>query len=253
MKWRGLTRRSLPYLVAVTSGFLLAYLIVALFIFPASLVSSDTRVPNVEGLPWDSASKVLKKAGFTAQKGEQRYTNDSPAGVVLAQNPVALTIQPKGGKVVLDLSRGQRTVEVPQLVGLTRPQAELALENAGLDVGDVTERQNDAPRGQVLSSSPAARTEVPIPSAVSFAVSAGPALVQVPDVSGQSYAAARQLLVQLGFQVAEGKPDSLSLAAPGTVTSQNPAAGQTVPGGTTVRLTIAVVPSGAAPRAPSRP
>lgn len=243
MTLRGSARRSLPYLVAVVSGFLLAYLIVAFFIFPANLVTTDAKVPNVVGLTYDSAAKALQKAGFSAQRGEERYTAGAAAGQVLVQNPLPNAVQPAGTKVVLDVSQGQRTTQVPQIVGLTRQQAELALQNAGLDAGDVTERESPTPRGQVLSSTPNGGQKTPLPSEVSFVVSSGPARLAVPDVTGQSYMSATQLLMQVGFRVGPAEPDTVTAGAPeGTVTSQSPGANETAPPGVTVRLRVATPP-----------
>jgi serine/threonine-protein kinase len=240
---RGSARRSLPYLVAVVSGFLLAYLIVAFFIFPANLVTTDAKVPNVVGLTYDSAAKALQKLGFSAQRGEQRFTAGAAPGQVLVQNPLPDAVQPAGTKIVLDVSQGQRTTQVPQLVGLTRAQAELTLQNAGLDAGDVTERESPSPRGQVLSSTPLAGQKTPLPSEVSFVVSAGPSQLAVPDVIGQSYMSATQLLMQVGFRVGPAEPDTTTSGAPeGTVTSQNPAGNEAAPAGITVRLHVATPP-----------
>jgi len=36
--WRGRLRRFLPYLIALISGFLIAYLVVAFFVFPAGVI-----------------------------------------------------------------------------------------------------------------------------------------------------------------------------------------------------------------------
>src|ERR671936_2219275 len=138
-----------------------------MFIFPAKLISSDTKVPNVVGLSYDDASKRLKAAGFLTTKGEQRYHTSAPSGAVLGQNPLPDATAPRGSKVVLDVSRGQPRSDVPVVVGLTRQQAELALQSAGLAVGEVTDARNSAPRGQVLSSSPPEGAHVPVPSAVS--------------------------------------------------------------------------------------
>lgn len=238
MRGRGLARRGIPYVVAATGGFLLAYLIVALFVFPARLISSDGPVPNVTGIGYDSATARLKRAGFKPAKGEQRYTTAAPEGAVLAQNPMPGALEPKGTSVVLDVSRGQRTGEVPRLVGLTRQQAELAIQNAGLDVGDVTSTKNDAPRGQVLSSSPDGGARVPIPSVVGLVVSDGPSSVRIPDVTGQDYAAARSLLAQLGFVVGAVRVDSTSTFPANTVIGQTPAANSAAAAGATVTLTI---------------
>lgn len=243
MTLRGSARRSIPYLVAIMSGFLLAYLIVAFFIFPAHLVTSDSKVPNVVGQTYDAASAQLQKLGFNPQRGEQRFTAGAASGQVLGQNPLPDAVMPKGTRIVLDVSQGQRTTTVPQIVGMTRAQAELALQSAGLDAGDVVDRESPSPRGQVLSSSPAAGQKTPLPSEVSFVVSGGPSQLAVPDVIGQPYSSAAQLLTQVGFRVAPAIPDTITLGAPeGTVTGQNPAGNESAPPGITVRLFVATPP-----------
>ena len=50
MNWRATTRRLLPYLIVAAAGFLLAYLFVFAFVFPAGVVPDDGRVPAVAGL-----------------------------------------------------------------------------------------------------------------------------------------------------------------------------------------------------------
>jgi serine/threonine-protein kinase len=240
---RGTARRSIPYLVAVMSGFLLAYLVVAFFIFPAHLVTSDSKVPNVVGQPYDAAAAQLQKLGFKTQKGEERFTAGAAAGQVLGQNPLPDAVMPAGTRVVLDVSQGQRSTTVPQLVGMTRQQAELALQNAGLESGDVTDRESPSPRGQVLSSSPGAGQKTPLPSEISFVVSSGPGQLAVPDVTGQPYSSAAQLLMQVGFRVAPAVADTITLGAPeGTVTGQDPAGNESAPPGITVRLRVATPP-----------
>jgi serine/threonine-protein kinase len=240
---RGSARRSIPYLVAIMSGFLLAYLIVAFFIFPGKLVTSDTKVPNVVGQTYEAAVAQLKKAGFVPQRGEERFTAGAASGQVLGQTPLPDALEPRGTRIVLDVSQGQRTASVPQIIGMTRQQAELALKNAGLEAGDVTQRESPTPRGQVLSSSPAAGQRTPLPSEVSFVVSSGPAQLAVPDVTGQSYSSAAQLLMQVGFRVAPAQLDTATLGAPeGTVTGQDPAGNEPAPPGVTVRLRVAGAP-----------
>ncbi|HJU87881.1 MAG TPA: PASTA domain-containing protein, partial [Gemmatimonadaceae bacterium] len=185
MRWRGQARRTIPYLVAATAGFILAYAIVAMFIFPSELISTDTKVPNVLGLRYEDAAKELDKSGFVAVRGEERYHGSTPAGTVLQQEPVPDAVEPRGTRVELDVSRGQQMGEVPLLVGLTRAQAETAIERAGLAVGSVLETNSNQPRGQVLSSRPIGGERVAVPSAVNLSVSRGPATVQVPDMIGQ--------------------------------------------------------------------
>ncbi|HET7585805.1 MAG TPA: PASTA domain-containing protein [Gemmatimonadaceae bacterium] len=236
--WRRTARRALPFVVTAVGGFVLAYLIVAFFVFPPQLVSSDAEIPNVVGLSYDSASKQLEAAGFDPSKGPSRFHDSAPAGTVLGQDPPPGSTEARGTRVTLELSRGQRTVLVPPVAGMSRTEAELAIQNAGLAVGEVHEEENAAVRGQVLSSQPDAGARVPVPSPVDLTVSAGPSSVLVPDVAGQDVSQARAVLAQVGLTVGAIRVDSASILPPNTVVAQSPAAQTSVPLGTAVALTI---------------
>ena len=203
---------------------MLAYAIVALFIFPNNGKPTDIPVPNVTGLPLEQARQLLIDSGFVPQRGEQRYESTVPAGTVLGQSPAPQSVHSRGARIVLDVSRGQRTVEVPSVTGLTQQQAEITLVNASLDIGEVVVMDSPSPRGTVLQSFPAAGVRVPAASAISITVSAGPGLVTVPDVTGQPYAGARTMLEQLGFQVGAAIEDTTSSARAGHHHRAGPAA-----------------------------
>jgi serine/threonine-protein kinase len=168
-------RRSLPYAAAIIGGFLIAYLIVAFLIFPAGVIPGNAKVPNVVGLMFDDASKRLAEVGFKAERGESRYHGASPKETVLEQDPPAGTREPEGTSITLAVSAGQQIVSVPSIVGMSQGDAQAALEGAGFEMGAVSERPNNAPKGQVLESHPAAGAKAPIPSSVAIVVSAGPA------------------------------------------------------------------------------
>ena len=230
------------FFAAGGGGFVLAYAIVALFVFPNNGKPTDLEVPNVTGLPLEQARQVLLDSGFVPQRGEQRYESTVPAGTVLGQSPPPQSVHSRGARIVLDVSRGQRTVEVPTVTGLTQQQAELTLVNASLDIGEVVVMDSPSPRGTVLQSFPAAGVRVPAASAISITVSAGPGLVTVPDVTGQAYAGARTMLEQLGFQVGPAIEDTTSTAAPGTIVAQDPPPTRAVAAGSAVTLTVANKP-----------
>ena len=237
MRWRGRARSLLPYLVTAAAGFALAYLIVALFIFPKQLVSSDTAVPSVIGMSSDEANRRLDEAGFRVTTREQRYHQSAPQGTVLEQTPPAGSREPRGTTIGLDLSRGPRFSEVPHVIGITQSEAERLIGEAGLDRGIVTEVASDAPRGQVLASTPDAGARVALPATVSLSVSAGPGAVEVPDVVGQAVSEARALLQQVGFRV-RTRLDSLSTTPAGIVVQQRPFPGSSTRSGAVITLTV---------------
>ena len=241
MSWRSAARRALPYVVAAALGFLLAYLIVAFVIFPAGIVPTDTRVPSVVGLSADVAETRLKEAGFQMEIGETRVSASVPSRTVMDQTPNGGALERKGTTIVLAVSGGPRLAPVPSVDGMTRSQAEAALESAGFAVGEVTERPDRAPRGQVVETRPAGGTRATLPGPVALVLSAGPSTIDVPDVVGRRVDEARMLLEQVGLHVtrviSQGATDGSS-----PVVSQSPAPGTSINAGGGVELTVAARP-----------
>jgi serine/threonine-protein kinase len=239
VSWRGGIRRNIPYLIAIVGGFLLAYLVAAFVLFPSGVIPQDVKVPNVVGLDFETAEKRLAQSGFKAERGESRFHASAPEGTVLEQVPPAESRDLVGGTVKLAVSGGQRTAVVPNVVGLARPDAERLIEQAGFDVGDVTEQPSDQPRGAILDTRPAPGANAVAPSAIALVLSAGPNVVLVPDVVGRSFAQARQLLEQIGLRVGDvstepgGGNDGAAM-----VVSQSPAAGSQVTAGSRVGLRV---------------
>ena len=238
MNWRASWRRLLLYFIVAITGFLSAYLIAAFLIFPADLVPSESKVPSVVGLDFDDASRKLTTAGFKATTGESRFNANVPKATVLSQSPPAGSREVRGASITLDVSAGQRQIEVPPVVGLTQQLAQASLEAAGLEMGQVTQRESGSARGAVIETLPAAGQVVAPSTPVQLVVSNGPPLVSTPDVVGQNLGAARSMLEQIGLRVGEMTVDSLALGPSQTVLAQSPAGGASVRAGTRVSLTI---------------
>ena len=242
MSWRAAPRRAFPYLIAAVGGFLISYVAVFLFAFPAEVLPDDGILPNVVGKTFENASAILRKAGFPAQQGETRFHKTIPANVVLQEDPPAGSRQKRGTAVVLALSGGQRSAEVPVTTNMSQQQARISIENTGLTLGTVTEQLGDQPRGLVIASSPPAGTKVQLPGSVDIVLSKGPAVVQVPDLYGRTVGEARSMIEQLGLRVAGISRDTSSLQPENTVIRQQPSAGQTVSAGGPVSLTVSHFP-----------
>jgi len=242
VSWRALPRRAFPYLIAAVGGFLIAYIAVFLFAFPAEVLPDDGILPKVVGKTFEDASAILQKTGFVARQGESRFHKNIAANIVLQQDPPAGSRQKRGTSVVLALSAGQKTAEVPVTSSMSQQQARIAIENTGLTMGSVSEQLSDSPRGLVVSSSPPAGTKLDLPGTVDIVLSKGPATVQVPDLYGRSVGEARSMIEQLGLRVAGISRDTSSLQPENTIIRQLPAAGQTVSAGGPVSLTVSHFP-----------
>jgi len=242
VNWRALPRRAFPYLIAAVGGFLIAYVAVFLFAFPAEVLPDDGILPNVVGKTFEDASARLQKAGFPAQQGESRYHKTLPANVVLQEDPPAGSRQKRGTAVVLAVSAGQKTAEVPVTTNMSQQQARISIENTGLTMGNVSEQVADQPRGLVIASSPPAGTKMDLPGSVDIVLSKGPATIQMPDLYGRSAGEARSMVEQLGLRIAGMSRDTSSLQPENTVIRQLPAAGQTISAGGPVSLTVSHFP-----------
>lgn len=242
MNWRAAPRRAFPYLIALVGGFLISYVAVFLFAFPAEVLPDDGILPNVVGKTYADAAGILQKAGFPAQQGETRFHRTIPENVVIQEDPPAGSRQKRGTTVVLAISGGQRSAEVPVTTNMSQQQARISIENTGLTLGNVTEQLADQPRGLVIASSPPAGTKIELPGSVDIVLSKGPASVQVPDLYGRSVGEARSMIEQIGLRIAGISRDTSSLQPENTVIRQYPAAGQNIGAGGPVSLTVSHFP-----------
>lgn len=233
-------RRLLPYVLALVSGFGLAYLVVAFLIFPAGVIPQEVRMPNVIGLSYADAARQLEQIGFKAERGESRFHNAAPKGTVLDQQPLPGSPETPGVRVTLLVSSGQRLAPVPAVIGMSREQALTALESAGFVSGEVVTRPSNEPFGAVIDSRPRPGTQAPTPSAVALVLSAGPTTVLVPDVVGRPLDDAKVLLQQVGLTVGEVSwgAGGAVMDASAVVVGQSPPAGSQAIARSRVNLSI---------------
>lgn len=241
MSLRGRLRSGLPYVMALVGGFLLAYLVVAFVVFPAGVIPKDVRVPNVMGLTFADAANKLEQIGLKAERGETRFHNAAPKGTVLDQIPAPDSREAPGIKVTLAVSGGQKFGAVPGVIGMSRELALAALETAGFEAGEVSERPSNEPRGAVIDSRPRPGTQAPMPTPVALVISAGPTTVIVPDVVGRPVSHATQFLRQVGLLIGDisyADGGNAMADASATIVAQSPPAGSQAAAGSRVNVSV---------------
>ncbi|HXF94486.1 MAG TPA: PASTA domain-containing protein, partial [Gemmatimonadales bacterium] len=131
-------------------------------------------VPDVAGFDGELAQRLIAAAGLAVSQVESLQA-PSPRGVVLLSRPGPGAILAPGGGVTLVVSRGAPTISVPDLLGLTTPDARARLELEGLRLGAVTrQRTADAPPGIVVAQRPAAGTLAASGAVVDIVVARSP-------------------------------------------------------------------------------
>lgn len=133
-------------------------------------------VPQLVGSQSSEAESALTSAGLVGSASEQY--SDKPKGEVISQSPTSGQQVPEGSTVsyVVSLGPETKTVSVPNLTaGMTQEQAEQALKDAGLSVGQVTQDYSSSiTPGYVMNQTISPGSEVEEGTSVGFTVSLGP-------------------------------------------------------------------------------
>jgi len=165
-----------------------------------SLGNQLVEIPSdLSGLSVEQAEGRLASVGLRLGDVSQENNEVLEAGLVVGISE-PITQKPSGEPVALRVSVGPQTRVVPDgLVGLNVAAATEAL--AAIRLGVVQEEVFDpqAPVGTVLTVSPQAGAPIEADSNVTLGVSAGPAPVPVPDVTGLSLSEAIDIVNAVGL------------------------------------------------------
>ena len=193
-------------------------------------------VPQVAGMTVDDATTALTDDSLVVGTTTQAYNASIPTGAVVTSNPAPGTKLKRGQAVNLVVSKGPAPVPVPKVVGKSQAQATSALTNAGLKVTSSQDWSKTISAGNVISSDPAAGVVVPKGGTVTIVVSKGPPPVLVPDVYKMAEADAKSALESAGFGVKIIYP--IGITPFGRVVAQSPAAGKSLPWGSTIEIQV---------------
>jgi serine/threonine-protein kinase len=191
-------------------------------------------VPDVSGLTEKAATEKLQDEGLVVRP-DFGFSDRVPEDRAIGTEPAAGTNVPTGQAVTLVISRGSDKVEVPNVVGLDDQQALSALSDAELG-GNIVQRDDDAPAGQVVGQSPGPGKLVKRGSPVTIFVSSG--AISVPDVIGQTRKAAVSALKKAGFVPSVSEEPVSDPSEEGRVIDQFPPAGSRGQRGDLVTITV---------------
>ena len=218
---------------------LAALVLVLLLVQPSS--SGTVPVPSVTGQSEAAASAALRAVGLVPVPS--LIANGTvPSGTVFGETPPAGSNVGKGTHVTISVSIGPGSSALPNVVGLTTAQATAKLKSAGFEPVAETQASSTVPSGHVISTDPPAGTELQAGSQVTVTASGGPAQTTVPDVVGQSRAAAEASLTNAKLTTGTVVSRETAEQSPGTVIEQSPPAGTSLTEGGTVELTVAQAP-----------
>jgi len=158
-------------------------------------------VPNLSGLTTEEVGDVTTSRRLRYEVVDSVFSTEMPRGTVLKQNPRANTRVKKNRKIFLTMNAiNPEMVSMPRLVGLSIRQARLAMQNAGLSLGDITYRPDYAINnvlqqmqgGSVINEG----TEITKGTVIDLVLGMGPSneTTRVPDLIGIGLEAAADMI-----------------------------------------------------------
>ncbi|WP_327663745.1 MULTISPECIES: Stk1 family PASTA domain-containing Ser/Thr kinase [unclassified Streptomyces] len=201
-----------------------------------------TKVPSVLNQTQTQAEKRLTDAGLERGTVNRAYSDTYKRGTVMDSDPGSGDRIRNGGTVDLTVSRGSKTVKVPDLSDTPLDKAKSDLKKHDLEPGMTTRKFSDQiAKGSVISTDPGAGETRKAGSAVVLVVSKG-SPVDVPDVTGESEQDAIADLEDAGLKAEISTKRVNSEEDKGSVARQSPAEGKQLAEGDTVTLTISKGP-----------
>lgn len=211
---------------------LLAVLLISVLFWVVSLSARDVdvsrasvTVPNLVGLPLSQAKGELKDAGLVPDVRDEASADFDEDHVIRSQPGTGAKVS-QGESIIVYVSTGADTIEMPMLEGLSQDAAKKVLEEAGLELGTVR-RQNDphATAGTVLWASQEAGDQVAPGATVNLDVANGK--VTVEDMTGWTVDSAKKALEKLALTAAPSEQGACGDdQAPNTVISMSVAPGE---------------------------
>lgn len=235
---------SLAILLLAVGGVVIA---VSAWLSPAG---DPVPVPAFIGMRFDRAAAAADTAHLRLHVVARRPDFHAGKDVVVGQLPAAGEKVRSGRTIDIIVSAGIPTVKTPNLANLSLRDAQLALEDARLELGSVQQQANgDVVAGQVLEQHPDPFVEVAAGTKVDVVVAKGRPLTYTPSFIGLSIEFAKQAAKEAHFELGDAKylPIAVGAKPKGVIVAQDPPPGQILRPKERVSLQV----SGGAPPTPT--
>ena len=137
----------------------------------------------------------------------------------------------------------EEMVPVPELADMPRNDAVRELEHLGFSVSVMEEPSPDIKRGNVISTNPAAGSELKRGTQITLTVSSGKEMTDVPDVTNLTAEEAIEELKKAGLELNPNvRRESSANIDEGIILSQQPAGGTQIAKGSRIAITVSSGP-----------
>jgi len=207
-----------------------------------SLGKPKVVVPTLVGEDSALAISQLANAGLQS-KVRQIFSGEAP-GTVTASQPHSGSKVDKGTVVTINVSKGLKPIDLPDVTNQPFANAKSALEGLGFVVTRVDVSSDTAPQGTVVTESPSPGTSQPKGATITLSVSKGPAATQIPDVTEETESTAETILTQAQLTPNVVYTPVTDPSQDGIVQSQSPKPGTPAKSGQVVTITVGQLQQG---------
>jgi eukaryotic-like serine/threonine-protein kinase len=203
----------------------------------------DYTVPNVVGYTKDDAVSIINTAAgddVFIKFLDDQYSDTVEAGKVMKQFPEAGEPSKTGSTIMLTLSKGKQSIEVPNIAGLTEAKAKTKLAEYNLDMDPQYKDSDTIEKGHVISTDPVIGTSVKSGDTITVIISNGTTntVAVVPNLIDLTKNAAITALSDAGLELGDVSLEASTDYVEGHITYQSYSEGESVTKGTKVDITL---------------
>lgn len=204
-----------------------------------------TTVPNVINLEVDAAGESVKASRLGMQILGYNDSEEIEKGKILTQNLPGGQEVEEDSIVEVEVSAGGAMTRIPDLIGMSREEAEKAIQAASLSA-EYKEMEYQAAPDTIAMQSLPANEQVKVGSRIVLTVSLGKGggsrevTVSVKNVAGMDYDAASDFLYQDYLYLIKTDSEYSDTVEEGKIISQEPAPGTMVSQQSNIRVCVSL-------------
>jgi beta-lactam-binding protein with PASTA domain len=204
--------------------------------------SEDTViVPNLEGKDVVYALELLSELELNTKVKGSEYTIDIPKNHVVFQEPQPGSEIKKGRDVKIIISKGPKTISMPNLIALSMQQANIILEENDMCRGELSRTYHtEIEKDGIIAQVPDAGAVIARGACIDLLVSKGtrPGAFKMPDLAGLTLEDALQSIEKINLTIGKLKSGYQKRKPRNIIMEQEPASGHRVISGSPVSLLI---------------
>ena len=171
-------------------------------------------MPELIGLDLGEAKQIIESYELILENTIYDFSDKQPFGKIFNQSPVLDSMVSKSTEVILYVSKGENPqVLIPDVIGMTKEEAIVILNNAGFDVISAIEggtfEENSNEMGKIFSQTPVGGILYDKSLEIIIKISKG---IKVPDVINMTKENAVTTLEGLGFVIEISPADAAAAA-----------------------------------------